>query len=1478
VIIISRLFIKHDTSGLSFDGTWSTIANATDISIIRALNTKDSGVFALPNKSSEAYETWKDRDDNAIRVYIEFDETGDTGTVSAVNVGAATVTTNVTSTANEFDGKALKVTSADNLDSCYLITSHTTGANTVFTIDTNYPFTANLNGDTFKIVDLPDALVYEGYISEVDGTSDPLIIVSDGYLTRLVWDYLLTTSTEITEGEASSILAKGIVHKPPGVADKVIKLADASGLASPGFTNDEYNGSDDRPIFLMLRDKTFTETSVTFNPTATSTANDGDVNPTVVGGTWASTGAEDGVSWHLRSKNESGLIRISLAFDIHSATIPKTSTITKIKISLTGTFGGQLAFADNQAIETVNVKWSRNSIGGFISLGSFSVVPGLLSYNYVGYLPTKFIERVITGDENNWFVEGANWWESGFLVLEFQSKLNFFLQTRNQEVHIDFAELEVFYETGSFDQINQRISDTQSIADVTDTVFAHTAGSDTFEPTLGYDAGFHNGGTLTFTSGFYSGQSFTIDSNAADSITLTESLARDVEGETFTITTRYDQIACYDDGTPPVANNFVFGNRNINTYDEWLIVKGGTEVTSQNFADLEGIINDGEVLGSGVAIELDGVTRYEMFQAIVDALGMEYWTDYSTNTPVIRALAIDPSADDIADNFQSIAAASVTYDVNNDPPSWNSGVTSHNNEYGYVTVLWKDGAIQRLQDPDNPSSNPKTKFYKIKYIVTERGARDYALRKARKLASKQLDIALEWDYLPSNIPSPGTKYDYTGKHWNGAAYVNQSFTDEICRQVEIVQDGAKGPWLVRASFGGGSTPPEDQREQEIGNLEKWQGIQDAVSNQADVNTSLNRAEWDDIANKPTAFTPIIHDEQYHTLHYAVTKEPTGYGSLRTHTTITMNGDDFELDLNGVSNYYIFSIGRRREIKAKLDVDLSGFADDSLIYIKIDEGGNLLASTTEFAFGNGDIYIATVYKNENPNVYTIGDERHGITMDWATHEVIHKTVGSRYEKGLAMSFDDPPTKLVLTSGVYWDEDIEHEITGADPYAIPIWYRNADLSWSKTAKQQKPLVEAAGVIQYDQGGVGLTDVPAANHVAYFYYGTNLYNADGTDERIIGIIGQRVDTTLAAAIANNDPTDLDLTGLPTREYVLLYRVIYKRAGAAESTEDVTSYREKGISRVSGASTITATEVNTATTNFGGILSATDVTVQAALDTIDDHVIVDHDTVATGANLNTLVGGGDADALHTHDLKMSDLVDDLTPQLGGDLDLNGNNIDFPTVADVSDCIDDDTMATASATKLATSESIKAYADLMLPLAGGTMAGNIDMNGNNVLSDSTKDIYPMFIPDNGWTSGANNVYFVGGGYGGSIAFGASCVGNNWMRTNFTLPDNYKSGTDVLIHFWTATAADNNLNGKYYASSKADGEAPAWVVSDTAIVIDHGTFDANWNFVKVTLPNASLSFAAGDTVHVAFAIDDDDATTIVAYGFFVRYQIDKLNE
>lgn len=80
--------------------------------------------------------------------------------------------------------------------------------------------------------------------------------------------------------------------------------------------------------------------------------------------------------------------------------------------------------------------------------------------------------------------------------------------------------------------------------------------------------------------------------------------------------------------------------------------------------------------------------------------------------------------------------------------------------------------------------------------------------------------------------------------------------------------------------------------------------------------------------------------------------------------------------------------------------------------------------------------------------------------------------------------------------------------------------------------------------------------------------------------------------------------------------------------------------------------------------------------------------------------------------------LVNDKSPQLGGDLDLNGFNLDFPTTANISDVLDDDTMATASATTLATSESIKAYVDSQVSGATLTAGNGIDITTGTISVD----------------------------------------------------------------------------------------------------------------------------------------------------------------
>jgi len=77
-----------------------------------------------------------------------------------------------------------------------------------------------------------------------------------------------------------------------------------------------------------------------------------------------------------------------------------------------------------------------------------------------------------------------------------------------------------------------------------------------------------------------------------------------------------------------------------------------------------------------------------------------------------------------------------------------------------------------------------------------------------------------------------------------------------------------------------------------------------------------------------------------------------------------------------------------------------------------------------------------------------------------------------------------------------------------------------------------------------------------------------------------------------------------------------------------------------------------------------------------------------------------------------IGNLVEDTTPQLGGDLDMNSNSIDFPSTANISDVKDEDNMASDSATMLATQQSIKAYVDTTTAAVAVPTNRNLIING----------------------------------------------------------------------------------------------------------------------------------------------------------------------
>lgn len=142
---------------------------------------------------------------------------------------------------------------------------------------------------------------------------------------------------------------------------------------------------------------------------------------------------------------------------------------------------------------------------------------------------------------------------------------------------------------------------------------------------------------------------------------------------------------------------------------------------------------------------------------------------------------------------------------------------------------------------------------------------------------------------------------------------------------------------------------------------------------------------------------------------------------------------------------------------------------------------------------------------------------------------------------------------------------------------------------------------------------------------------------------------------------------------------------------------------------------------TNFATVAASTSVEVTATSAAREYEIVSDTGTLTH--TLTEVVGGG-----------ISAIIQDTTPQLGGDLDLNSKKLDFATIKDIDDCIDDDTMATATDTNIATAESIKAYIDAnpggyitelstdLTPQLGGDLDANgHTIDGRVVATDGTK-------------------------------------------------------------------------------------------------------------------------------------------------------------
>jgi hypothetical protein len=286
-------------------------------------------------------------------------------------------------------------------------------------------------------------------------------------------------------------------------------------------------------------------------------------------------------------------------------------------------------------------------------------------------------------------------------------------------------------------------------------------------------------------------------------------------------------------------------------------------------------------------------------------------------------------------------------------------------------------------------------------------------------------------------------------------------------------------------------------------------------------------------------------------------EPIGHEN-KADSVISFNEGTRTFSIAPASTSFTVWCAGKRFVKTTTETvqipDISG-----LYYIYYNSSGVLSYRTTFFVWDT-DAPTAYVYWNEVDNkAYFFADERHGITLDWATHEYLHRTRGAAIANGFGANnyilngngSSDTHAKIDIADGTFFDEDLQVDIThSATPTAntweqvlqgnaeIPVFYR-LNNHWKKDVATEFPLKQGTDRPQYNLNTAGTwsTEDAQNNHFGVSW----IIATNNLNEPVIAILGQ-------ASYSNNGSaqaefyTALNLDGFPIVEFRPLYKIIYE------------------------------------------------------------------------------------------------------------------------------------------------------------------------------------------------------------------------------------------------------------------------------------------------------------------------------------------------
>jgi hypothetical protein len=286
-------------------------------------------------------------------------------------------------------------------------------------------------------------------------------------------------------------------------------------------------------------------------------------------------------------------------------------------------------------------------------------------------------------------------------------------------------------------------------------------------------------------------------------------------------------------------------------------------------------------------------------------------------------------------------------------------------------------------------------------------------------------------------------------------------------------------------------------------------------------------------------------------------EPMGHED-KSESTISFNEGTRTFSIAPVSTSFTVWCAGKRFVKTATETveipDTSG-----LYYIYFNSSG-VLSYRTDYFVWDEDAPTAYVYWNEVDNkAYFFADERHGITLDWATHEYLHRTRGAAIANGFGANNYiingngslDSHAKLDIADGTFFDEDLQVDIShSATPTPntweqvlqgnaeIPVFYR-LNNHWTKDVATEFPLKQGESRPQYNLNTAGTW---SATDIANNRFGVSwIIATNNLNEPIIAVLGQGSYTDNGSAQAEFY-SSLNLDGFPIVEFRPLYKIIYE------------------------------------------------------------------------------------------------------------------------------------------------------------------------------------------------------------------------------------------------------------------------------------------------------------------------------------------------